>query len=278
MTSIKGYTDLLLMGAVGEMNESQRRFLSIVRANVDRLSTLVGDLLDISRMESGKIRLETEPVELTQVITQVVSALRAQFTTQRVQITQQIPGDLPRVNGDRKRITQILTNLLENACRYTLPGGKAVISAYAEQEEVQVDVSDTGIGISEEDQKHVFERFYRGDHPVVKERQGTGLGLSIVKSIIDLHGGRIWLSSRLNQGSTFSFTLPVVKEPPSLMSAETAPVEQEGENSTAFPQHLLNPVALSSLSLIAARKANFVQQEVKDANQTRWSANQDSDC
>lgn len=212
LTSIKGYTDLILMGAVGELNEAQRRFLGTVRANVDRLGSLVGDLLDISRLESGRMRLEIGPVDIAEVITQVVSAMKGPFAAQRVLLNMHLVEPLPIIQGDKERITQVLLNLLENACRYTLPGGKADVLAYVENGEVRIDVADTGIGISPEDQQHVFERFFRGDHPLVQEREGTGLGLAIVKSIVEMHGGRIWLQSSLGEGSTFSFTLPIAAD------------------------------------------------------------------
>jgi PAS domain S-box-containing protein len=222
LTSIKGYTDLLLMGAVGETNDAQRRFLNIVKSNVDRLSSLVGDLLDISRMESGRIRLEIEPIELDQVLAQVISSMRGQFATSKITLTSDIPTNLPLISGDRKRLTQVISNLMENTCRYTLAGGKAHLAVNINAGEVQIDISDTGIGISPEDQKHVFERFYRGDHPVVKERQGTGLGLSIVRSIVEMHGGKIWLTSALGEGSTFSFTLPIAQEGARLLTRDAS--------------------------------------------------------
>jgi PAS domain S-box-containing protein len=229
LTSIKGYTDLLLMGAVGETNDAQRRFLNIVKSNVDRLSSLVGDLLDISRMESGRIRLEIEPLELDQVLTQVISSMRGQFAGQKISLTSDIPANLPPISGDRKRITQIVSNLMENACRYTLAGGKTHLAVHLGVNEVQIDVSDTGIGISPQDQKRVFERFYRGDHPVVKERQGTGLGLSIVKSIVEMHGGKIWLTSHLGEGSTFSFTLPIAQEGATLFTRDASLNTEDGK-------------------------------------------------
>jgi len=232
MTSIKGYTDLLLMGAVGELNEAQNRFLSIIRSNVDRLGSLVGDLLDLSRIESGRMRLEIEPVEIDQVLNQVVSSMRGQFATQRILLTAQIPPALPRINGDKKRIIQVLSNLLDNACRYTLPGGKANVSAHVEQDEVQIDIADTGIGISEEEQKHIFERFFRGDHPLVQEKQGTGLGLAIVKSIVEMHGGRVWMQSRLGEGSTFSLALPIAKESTPFLASVGKDLLLEGGDET----------------------------------------------
>jgi signal transduction histidine kinase len=113
------------------------------------------------------------------------------------------------VRADRNRIIQILSNLLSNAYRYTPAGGAITLSVHAADSSIQVDVADTGIGIAEEDQERIFERFFRVDHPTVNQQPGTGLGLPIVKSLVEMHGGRIWVQSGVGQGSTFSFTLPV---------------------------------------------------------------------
>jgi signal transduction histidine kinase len=129
------------------------------------------------------------------------------------------PG-LPRVRADRNRVIQVLLNLLSNAYRYTPAGGTITIAVHALEDEVQVDVADTGIGIPAKDQESIFERFYRADHPVVRQQAGTGLGLPIARSLIEMHGGRLWLCSKVNEGSTFSFTLPLSKE-------ETALPEQD---------------------------------------------------
>jgi PAS domain S-box-containing protein len=224
MTSIKGYTDLLLMSAVGELNEQQRRFLDTVKTNVDRLADLVADLLDISRIESGRLRLELEELELGKVLTQAASALRGQFAARRILIESEI-GDGLKTLGDAERITQVITNILQNACQYTRPGGQVVLSAYREGQEIRIDVADTGIGISEKDQKRLFERFFRADHPVVMETQGTGLGLAIIKSIVEMHNGRVWIESELEEGTTVSFTLPFVRPNDTDQDVETVSAE-----------------------------------------------------
>ena len=212
LTAIKGYTDLLGMGAVGSLNDSQRRFLEIIKSNVGRLGNLVAELLDISRIESGRMALEVEPVALPEVLEQALASMRGNFATRRVLLSAQVDPDLPPVLADRRRILQVLTNLLQNACQYTPPGGQATLSARCVDGHVRVDIRDTGIGISEEDQSHIFERFFRADHPVVLETQGTGLGLVITKSIVEMHHGQLWLQSKLGEGSTFSFTLPLSAE------------------------------------------------------------------
>ncbi len=209
MTSIKGYTDLVHSGAAGEINETQKSFLQIVKSNADRLALLVSDLLDLSRIETGRVVLRPEPVKLGSTIDDVVTSLRSLAHECQVSLDTQIPTGLPPVNADRDRLVQLLTNLISNACRYTPPGGSVVVSVTRADSMLQTDVTDTGIGIPENQMERIFERFERGDHELVRQRPGTGLGLPIAKSIVEMHGGRIWVQSEVNRGSTFSFTLPV---------------------------------------------------------------------
>jgi signal transduction histidine kinase len=213
MTSIKGYVDLLLMGAGGELNEQQLRFLDIVKSNTERLAILVNDLLDISRIEAGRVQLSFQPLDLQEMGRKSIDDLkqRMQQEGKPMQIEFESPGYLPRVRGDMERIYQVLENLLENAYYYTPENGSIRLSVRAEGDSLRVDVSDNGIGVPPEMKTRVFERFYRGEHPFVLATSGTGLGLSIVQTLVEMHGGRIWLESAglPGLGSTFSFTLPV---------------------------------------------------------------------
>ena len=208
MTSIKGYADLLLMGALGQLTDEQSRFLDIIKGNADRLTTLVNDLLDISRMESGRLTLSPEVVEMRPVIDQVIRSMEGRAGEKDLELIATVPQDLPEVYADSDRVIQILTNLVANAYNYTRPGGEIEVSASANGDEIQVSVRDTGIGISEEDLEKLFSRFFRADDPVVQEAAGTGLGLSITRSLVTMHGGRIWVESEVGVGSIFSFTLP----------------------------------------------------------------------
>ncbi|HID89710.1 MAG TPA: response regulator, partial [Anaerolineae bacterium] len=211
MTSIKGYTDLLLMGAVGELTEQQRHFLTIIRHNADRLTALVNDLLDISRIESGRIELNLKPVSIRDVTDQVVSSLQPRASSQDLVLRVNMDPNLPAVWGDSDRIAQILVNLIGNAIQYTPPGGEITVSAQVRGEMMEVSVSDTGIGISKENQEKIFDRFFRADDPLVQETPGTGLGLAITASLVEMHGGKIWVESELGEGSTFTFTLPLAE-------------------------------------------------------------------
>ncbi len=227
MTSIKGYADLMLIGAAGAINENQQRFLSVIKSNADRLSVLVNDLLDISRIESGRVKLELKPVTLESLIDSVVASLHTRIEEKKLTLHVTLPeGDLPRVYADRDRVIQILTNLVGNAYQYTPPGGLITVRAHEAGEFVQIDVVDTGIGIAPENQPKVFERFYRVDDPNVNEFPGTGLGLAIVKSLVEMHEGRLWLESEAGVGTTFSFTLRAVQETPA--TPDLHPVEAGG--------------------------------------------------
>jgi signal transduction histidine kinase len=212
MTSIKGYTDLMIKGAVGELNEQQRHFMTIVKSNVDRMADLVSDLLDVSRLEAGRVRLVLERLDLASVVYEVSEELTETLRQRELNLAFDLAPGLPRVRADRGRVIQVLLNLLSNAYRYTPAGGTITIAVHAGEDCVQVDVSDTGIGIPERDRESIFERFYRVDHPVVREQAGTGLGLPIAKTLIELHGGKLWLCSEINVGSTFSFTLPLYSD------------------------------------------------------------------
>jgi len=226
MTSIKGYADLLLLGAAGVVNENQHRFLSVIKSNADRLSVLVNDLLDISRIESGRVKLDFKMLSVETVVEQSLAALRGKIEEKGVQLITDMPeGELPDVVGDRDRVIQILTNLVSNAYQYTPAGGSITVRARPVADFVQIDVADNGIGISAESQLKVFDRFFRADDPVVQEFPGTGLGLAIVKSLVEMHDGRIWLKSEPGKGTTFSFTLKRAVAEPAEELIPAEPVE-----------------------------------------------------
>jgi GAF domain-containing protein/nitrogen-specific signal transduction histidine kinase len=212
MTSIRGYADILLMGAAGALNENQSHFLSIIKNNTERLNILVNDLLDISRIEAGRVTLAPQPLDLREVAEDVLADIlrRSQEENKPMAISLEAPKDLPRVYGDSERVRQILDNLVDNAYHYTPSDGQIQVRIHPENGEVQVDVIDSGVGVSSEDQERVFERFYRGEHPLVLATPGTGLGLSIVRQLVEMHRGRIWMTSKgvPGEGSAFSFTLP----------------------------------------------------------------------
>src|SRR5450759_1143564 len=209
MTSIKGYVDLILDGDAGEVNEIQREFLQIVKENSDRLVELINDMLDVSRIESGRVHLKIVPLSMLDAVEGAIDSFRAVLEQTGRTIDVQVTGSLPRVAGDRDRVGQVLINFISNALKYSPGGGTVTIKARHTGDMVAISVSDQGIGINREDQKNLFTKFYRVDSTLTREIGGTGLGLSICKSIIELPGGKVSVRSKTGEGSTFTFTLPV---------------------------------------------------------------------
>jgi PAS domain S-box-containing protein len=222
MTAIKGYLELILMGTAVDP-QTQHSFLQVVKANADRLTDMVDELLDVSRIEAGRIQMRFQSISVRHTFQEVSTLLQKALGNKPVELRLQLPDDLPNVVADPGRLMQIVTNLMSNALKYTLEGHVDVTARVA-GDRLQVDISDTGIGMTEEDQAKLFTRFFRASTARASEISGTGLGLSITRSLIEMHGGRIWVKSAVGQGSTFSFTLPILPESLAQMtSAEPAP-------------------------------------------------------
>lgn len=209
LTSIKGYVDLILDGDAGEINEIQRDFLGIVKENSDRLVELINEMLDISRIESGRVHLKVEPMSIQDAVEGAVDTFRAVLSQTGRSVDLNIEHGLPPVAADRDRVGQVLVNLISNALKYSPEGGLVAVGVARRGDFVKVYVSDQGLGIHPEDLGHMFTKFFRVDSAMTREIGGTGLGLSICKTIIELLGGEIGVESELGVGSTFWFTLPV---------------------------------------------------------------------
>ncbi|MBA3943218.1 MAG: GAF domain-containing protein [Herpetosiphonaceae bacterium] len=220
LTSIKGYVDLVLLNTAGPVNDVQRSFLEVVRTNAERLNALVQDLLEISRLENGSVALNLAQISISELINDLLVSLRPQTEQKQMHMRLDIDPLLPLVEADGKRISQVLLNLLSNAHKYTFDGGTINIRARQRDALVQVDVQDTGVGITKEDLPKMFGRFFRTENPLKEVAGGTGLGLSIAKSFIELHHGVLWVESVEGEGSTFSFTLPLEQPTPDLEGAE----------------------------------------------------------
>ncbi|MCX8062588.1 MAG: ATP-binding protein, partial [Anaerolineales bacterium] len=219
MTAIKGYADLIAQGAVGPINEVQANFLSTIRANVNRMTNLVSDLADVSRIEAGKLHLEYEATSVHEVLQEVIRTVSTQLEEKKQKIQLDLPSDLPEVWCDRNRLIQIYNNLVSNAIKYSPPETLIEIKCLqindprdgkTHQRVVLSSVHDQGVGISAEDQPKIFQKFFRSEDPKVRENPGTGLGLNITKYLVELQGGQIWFESQLGIGTTFYFTIPVV--------------------------------------------------------------------
>ncbi|MEA3328819.1 MAG: ATP-binding protein, partial [Candidatus Omnitrophota bacterium] len=207
ISSIKGYAETLLEGALDD-KENARDFLKIIYSDSDRLAKLIDDLLDLSKIESGKLKLILKSAALEPVVKRIVSGLKAQAKAKSLVININISKDISNILVDEGRIAQVLLNLIDNAIKYTNEQGEITILVKDQGEFIQVDIADTGIGIPEKDISRLFERFYRIDKARSRELGGTGLGLSIVKHIVSAHHGEVSVQSVLGQGSTFSFTIP----------------------------------------------------------------------
>ena len=213
MTSIKGYADLMLMGAAGPMTEPQIRYLEVIKNNADRLRTLVDELLDISRIETGKTELDLRPLDIPQLIHRLLDEhLRGRMMNEgkKMLLSAEVEPGLPLVNADATRAHQILRNLLDNAFNYTPEGGNIQVTARTEVDYVAISVKDSGVGIAKENQNKIFDRFFRAEDTDIQQVPGTGLGLAIVRSLVEMHGGLILVDSDIGHGSTFTFTLPIV--------------------------------------------------------------------
>lgn len=211
LTSIQGYAELLLEDE--QIAEAQRESLTIVKNNSDRLLGLINDLLDLSRIEAGRVDLHRRSLDLARLILDVAGSLRLLIDAKRQRLRLDLGDALPAVWADADRVTQILTNLISNAHKYTPVEGSIVVAARRDDGFVRVDVSDSGIGLSPEERAQLFTKYFRAHDRSPEAGGGTGLGLVITRSLIELHGGRITVSSAPGQGSTFSFSLPALEGP-----------------------------------------------------------------
>ncbi|MBN2393869.1 MAG: GAF domain-containing protein [Anaerolineae bacterium] len=213
MTSMKGYIDLLMKGIGGPINDQQQQFLHIIRNNVGRMDRLVQDLLDVSRIESGRLRLDMGRIVPEEIISEAVQAFEQEIAGKNQTLQVALPPSLPTVIGDRGRLIQVLTNLVSNANKYTPESGTIVVGADIwtdkGQEYVRWSVKDNGIGMKPDELTRLFTKYFRASNAAVRSVQGTGLGLVITRSIVEMHGGQVMVESEYQQGSTFSFAIPI---------------------------------------------------------------------
>ncbi len=206
LASIKGFASTLLRQDVSWKESEQRDFLRIIEDETDRLTEIIDNLLDMSQIEAGALRIEKEPTQLRALIREVVDAMR--MRTEAHWFVVDLPNELPRVMADPRRVRQVIRNLLENAVKYS-KGGQITVSCQVQGDYVVVSVSDQGEGISPQYLSKIFDRFFQVDGKSTRRLGGSGLGLSISRGIVQAHGGRVWAESVVGQGSTFRFTLPV---------------------------------------------------------------------
>jgi signal transduction histidine kinase len=213
LAAIKNAVQLMLQGKTGEINENQAKFLSMAERNINRLTSILNSLLDLSRIESGKIGLKFEEMDLRGSIEFILSSLKPQTDGKSIELKMEIPEKLPSVYGDREKVEQILTNLIGNSIKFTPEGGEISVSAkpFDEENMVAISVRDSGIGIPEDQLEKIFEKFHQVEDSLRRSTTGTGLGLAITKGLVEAHHGKIWVESEVGKGSTFTFTLPMSK-------------------------------------------------------------------
>ena len=208
LNAVIGFSEVLSERMFGELNEKQAEYLQDINASGTHLLSLINDILDLSKIEAGRMELELADFHLPQAIENALVLVRERALRRGITLEQSIDPRLGEMQGDERKIKQVLLNLLSNAIKFTPEGGRIDVRAAPVDERVEVAVSDTGVGIAPEDQEAVFEEF-RQVGTAEKKAEGTGLGLALARKFIELHGGRIWVQSQVGVGSTFTFTLPV---------------------------------------------------------------------
>ena len=209
LTAIKGSVDNMLDGITGQLNEKQDRYLARIKSNADRLTRLINNVLDLSRIEAGKIDLKSAYLSLVTLAQEVAESIRPVATEKLISLEVASPDISATAWADRDKITQVLMNLVGNAVKFTPPHGKVSVAVNRNGDQwMQISVTDTGPGIPPEEAEKIFDRFYQIDQTGKQKARGTGLGLAISKVLVEMHGGKIWLESAIGRGSTFSFTVP----------------------------------------------------------------------
>jgi len=206
--SISGFVQLLYSGKIKD-ERTQRECLETIARQTRHLTRLIDDLLDVSRMESGRLELRKGPVRIYEVIQNVIAELQPLADEKQITLTTKATPDLPIISADSERLGQVIRNLVHNAIKFTHENGHVSVSASTKDGQLLVQVQDDGIGIAAEAIPHLFERFYQVRGPNKRSTGGTGLGLYICKQIVTAHGGNIWVESEPGKGSTFSFSLPL---------------------------------------------------------------------
>ena len=212
LNAIIGFSDLLIGGIGGKINNKQRQCLEDILSSGKHLLSLINDILDLSKVEAGKIDIRPESLRLADVVDDAVTTVKPMIDESKHELAISIAEDLPPVYGDRNRLKQILLNLLSNAIKFTADGGKISLETSRKDDFCRVSMVDNGIGIRKEDQTCIFEPFTQLDRQPGERKQGTGLGLALTKQLVELLGGKIWVESEYGKGSQFSFTIPLAEK------------------------------------------------------------------
>ncbi|WP_407356720.1 PAS domain S-box protein [Methanolobus sp. WCC5] len=212
LNSIIGFSDVMLEGIAGKVDAKQERYLNHISNSGRHLLNIINDILDISKVEAGKMELEPDIIDVEAVIKEIVTITETLASRKKIRVITELCENMPNVLADRSKLRQIMYNLMGNAIKFTGDGGKISIITDFSENKLYVSVTDTGIGISPEDQKKLFKPFSQIDASISRKYEGTGLGLALVKELVELHGGKIWVQSEPGRGSKFTFELPVAND------------------------------------------------------------------
>jgi len=209
LTAIIGFSEVLSEKLFGELNDKQNEYMDDIVSSGRHLLSLINDILDLSKVEAGRMELDLTKFDLPTAIDNALILIRERATRRGIRLRHSVGEQLGEVLGDERKFKQILLNLLSNAVKFTAEGGRIDVDAVLTNGAVEISVSDTGIGIAPENQETIFEEFRQVGTDYSKKREGTGLGLTLTRKFVELHGGKIWVGSEVGKGSTFTFTLPV---------------------------------------------------------------------
>ena len=212
LNSIIGFSRVILRGIDGPLTELQKTDLQAIYGSGQHLLSLINNILDLSKIEAGKMELSLEPIDLHEIVRSVMSTAIALVKDKTVTLEQEVPDHLPEIQADQTRVRQIILNLVSNAAKFTAQG-KITLRVVVNPQEIQISVTDSGIGIAPDNLESIFEEFTQVDASTTRRVGGTGLGLAITRRFVEMHGGRIWVESQLDAGSTFTFTLPLERKP-----------------------------------------------------------------
>jgi signal transduction histidine kinase len=208
LNAIIGFSDVLLQGMFGDMTDKQTEYLKDILSSGQHLLSLINDILDLSKIEAGRMELDLADFDLPTAIDDALLLMRERAARRGLALERNVDERLGQVRADQRKVKQVLLNLLSNAVKFTPEGGRIEVRAAPVDGTVEISVADSGIGIASEDQQAVFEEF-RQVGQAEKKAEGTGLGLALCRKFVELHGGRIWVTSEVGQGSTFTLALPV---------------------------------------------------------------------
>ncbi len=213
LNAIIGFSEVLQERLFGELNAKQAEYTDDILSSGRHLLSLINDILDLSKIEAGRMELEVTTFDLPLAIENALLLIRERASRHGIKLDRVVDDRLGDFTGDERKVKQILVNLLSNAVKFTPEGGKIQVRAALDDGSVKISVSDTGVGIAPEDHEAIFEEFRQVGSNYAQKREGTGLGLSLTRKFVEMHGGKIWVESELGKGSTFTFTLPINTHP-----------------------------------------------------------------